>query len=173
MGTVIIYTLSGAVIGAVTTIGLYILGFGIELLNCAYNIITCNCDGGDAIPGMWSGGSFISVLIFCSIGGAVIGFIYGLVKIKAENDAEKARLDAENSEVAKNQRQKWASEVKQKALSVSNTCDSNTKNIRNLIQVNYKSKDRMEEILKELSNASELRGKIDAMAEDVKNGGAN
>lgn len=171
MGTVIKNTLIGAVLGAVGAIVLYILGFGIELLNCACAIITCNCDSQDAIPGMWSGGAFVNVLIFCTIGGAVLGFVYGLIKMKAAKDADKAKLEAENSEAARNQRQKWASEVKQKALSVSNTCDSNAKNVGNLVQTSYKSESQMKEILNELASVSELKGKIDSMAEDVKKGG--
>lgn len=173
MGTVVICTLAGAAIGAVAAIGLYILGFGVELLNCVCSIITCNCDGGDAIPGMWSGSSFMSVLIFCAIGGAAIGFIYGLVKVKAANDAEIARRNAENSEAAKKQREQWAGEVKSKALNVSNTCEANYKNVSPLVNGAYKADAQMSSILQELSNVAELKGKVDAMADDAKKGGAS
>lgn len=172
MGTIIICTLVGAGIGAVGAVALYVLGFGVELLNCACQIITYNCDG-DAIPGMWEGGSFLSVFLFCLIAGAVIGFIYGIYKVKAASDAETARKEAENSEAARKQRTQWASEVKQKALNVSNTCESNNKNVSPLVCGTYEAEKQMELILAELASAAELMGKIDAMADDVKKGGAS
>ena len=173
MGTVIICTLAGAGIAAVGAVALYILGFGVELLNCACQIITCNFNGGDAIHGMWKDGSFMSVFLFCIIGGAIIGFIYGLFKVKAASDAEAAKRVADNSEAARKQRTQWASEVKQKALNVSNTCELNNKNVSPLVSGTYEAEKQMELILSELANAAELKGKIDAMAEDVKKGGAS
>lgn len=173
MGTIIICTLVGAGIGAAGAVLLYMLGFGIELLNCACQIITCNCNGSDAIPGMWKGGSFMSVFLFCLIAGAVIGFIYGICKVKAASDAEAARREAENSEAARKQRSQWASEVKQKALNVSNTCESNNKNVSPLVRGTYEAEKQMGLILSELASAAELKGKIDAMADDVKKGGAS
>ena len=61
--TAILCMLAGAGIGAGVVLILYVLGFGVELLNCACQILTCNCDGGDAIPWMWSGDSFGHVLL--------------------------------------------------------------------------------------------------------------
>lgn len=69
--TAILCMLAGAGIGAGVVLILYVLGFGVELLNCACQILTCNCDGGDAIPWMWSGDSFGHVLLFCTIADAV------------------------------------------------------------------------------------------------------
>ena len=60
--TAILWMLGGAAAGAGVALILYVLGFGVELVNCACQILTCNCDGGDAIPGMWSGDSFLHVL---------------------------------------------------------------------------------------------------------------
>lgn len=172
--TAILAMLAGAGIGAGVALALYVLGFGIELLNCACQIITCDCDGGDAIPAMWDGGSFVSVLLFCTIAGAVIGLIYGIYKMKVASD-EAARLrDAANSEEAKKQRIKWAGEVKQKALTVANTCDKNAKAYKPLIAPEYKANAQMDSIINELANASELKGKVDAMANDTKTkGGAS
>lgn len=172
--TAILAMLAGAGIGAGVAIALYVLGFGIELINCACQIITCDCDGSDAIPGMWNVGSFVSVLLFCTIAGAVIGLIYGIYKMKvASNEAARLR-DAANSEEAKNQRIKWAGEVKQKALSVANSCEKNAKDYKALISPNYKADSQMDTIMKELANAAELKGKVDAMANDTKTkGGAS
>ena len=144
----ILTTLAGACIGAIAATALYILGFGIELLNCACQIITCDCDGGDAIPIMWEGGTFWSLLLFCTIAGA-----------------------AADSEAAKKQRIKWAGEVKQKALSVANICEKNIKEYKALISPNYKANSQMDVIMKELANAAELKGKVDAMANDTKTKG--
>lgn len=172
--TAILTMLAGAAIGAGVAIALYVLGFGVELINCACQIITCNCEGGDAIPGMWEGSSFVSVLLFCTIAGAVIGLIYGIYKMKVASD-EAARLrEAANSKEAKKQRIKWAGEVKQKALSVANSCDKNAKDYKSLISPDYKADLQMNTIMKELANAAELKGKVDAMANDTKTkGGAS
>ncbi len=172
--TAILAMLAGAGIGAGVAIVLYILGFGIELINCACQIITCDCNGGDAIPAMWEGGSFMSVLLFCTIAGAVIGLIYGIYKMKVASDEEARRRAAADSEEAKKQRIKWAGEVKQKALSVANTCEKNAKDYKALISPNYKADSQMDTIMKELANAAELKGKVDAMANDTKTkGGAS
>lgn len=169
--TAILSMLAGAGIGAVVAVALYILGFGVELINCACQIITCDCDGGDAIPAMWEGGSFVSVLMFCAIAGAVIGLIYGIYKMKIASD-EAARLrDAANSEEARKQRIKWAGEVKQKALNVANTCDKNAKDYKPLISPTYQADSQMKSIINELADAAELRGKVDAMANDTKSKG--
>lgn len=170
----ILTTLAGAFIGAVAVIVLYILGLGVELINCACQIITCDWNGGDAIPIMWEGGTFYAVLLFCTIAGAVIGLIYGICKMKAESDEEARRRAAADSEAAKNQRIKWAGEVKQKALSVANICEKNAKGYKDLISPNYKANSQMDVIMKELANAAELKGKVDAMANDTKTkGGAS
>lgn len=172
--TAILCMLAGAGIGAGVALLLYVLGFGVELINCACQIITCDCDGGDAIPAMWEGGSFISVLLFCTIAGAVIGLIYGIYKMKVASDEEARRRAAADSEEAKKQRIKWAGEVKQKALTVANTCEKNAKEYKALISPNYKADSQMDAIMKELANAAELKGKVDAMANDTKTkGGAS
>ena len=173
MGTIIINTLGGAVIGAIGAVVLYLLGFCVELLNCACNIISCNFRGGDAIPGFWTGKSFIAVLMFCVVGGAVIGLVYGIYNAKTESNAKAAKRNEENSERARRQRIQWASEIKQKALSVNSTCDSNCENVDPLTMGVYKADAEMELILSELSKAAELKGKIDAMAEDVRKGGVS
>lgn len=115
--------------------------------------------------GMWG------LLLMCTIGGAVVGMVYGICKAKEARNAEKNRRDAENLEAARKQRIQWASEVKQKALSVNTICESNSKNVPPLVSNEYKADTQMELILSELANATELMGKIDAMAKDVQKGG--
>ena len=170
--TAILWMLGGAAIGAGVAVLLYVLGFGVELLNCACQILTCNCDGGDAIPGMWSGDSFGHVFLFCAIGGAIIGLVYGIYKMKAAADEEAARKRAENSEEARQQRIKWANEVKQKALNVNSTCERNKASNKPLVSTTYQASSEMKDITKELTKVAELKGKVDSIAEDmVKKGG--
>lgn len=171
--TAILCMLAGAAIGAGVALILYVLGFGLELLNCACQIITCNCDGGDAIPGMWSGDSFLNVLLFCSIAGAVIGLVYGIIKMKQVADEETARKNAATSEEARKQRKKWASEIKQKALNVNNTCDKNKSADKPIVSTSYQAGAQMEDIMKELTKVAELQGKVDSIVEEIeKKGGA-
>lgn len=169
--TAILAMFAGAGIGACVAGALYLLGFGIELINCACQIITCDCEGGDAIPGMWNGDSFWSILLFCTIAGAVVGLVYGLYKMKMASDEESRRRAAAESEEAKNQRIKWAGEVKQKALSVANSCEKNAKEYKQLVSPQYKSDSQMDEIIKELANVADLKGKVDSMANDVRSKG--
>lgn len=169
--TAILSMLAGAGIGAGFALALYALGILAELVNCACQIVTCDCDGDALIPDMWSGDSFLSVLLLCTIAGAVIGLIYGIVKMKIASN-EKARIrDVANSEEAKRQRIKWADEVKQKALSVAKTCEKNAKEYKPLITPTYKADSQMDEIIKELAAAAELKGKVDSMANDTRKGG--
>ena len=171
--TAILWMLGGAAAGAGVALILYVLGFGVELVNCACQILTCNCDGGDAIPGMWSGDSFLHVLLFCTIGGAVIGLIYGIYKMKAAADEETARRNAENSEEARKQRVKWADKAKQNALNVNNTCERNKSVDKPLVSTTYQASSQMKEIMNELTKAAELQGKVDSIADELsKKGGA-
>ena len=165
----IVYTIKGAAVGACGAFCLFVVRFLIEILNEGCAILTCDCDRKMVFDwsGMWN------LLFICIIGGAVIGMIYGIYKAKEESNAEKARRAAENSEAARKQRIQWASEVKQKALNVSNTCEVNNENVSPLVSSAYKADAQMELILSEFANAAELMGKIDAMAEDVKKGGVS
>ena len=169
--TAILCMLAGAAIGAGVALVLYVLGFGLELLNCACQIITCNCDGGDAIPGMWSGDSFLHVLLFCSIAGAVIGLVYGIYKMKEAADAEVAQRNAETSEEARKQRKKWASEIKQKALNVNNTCNQNKSTDKPIVSTSYQAGTQMESIMNELAKAAELQGKVDSIVDEIEKKG--
>lgn len=166
--TAILSMLAGAGIGAIVTLVLYVLGIGVELLNCACQIVSFDCNGGNAIPIMWKSGTFVAVLLFCTIAGAVIGLTYGICKMKMASD-EVARIrEAAKLEEVKKQHVKFAGEVKQKALSVAITCEKNYKDYKTLISPIYNSDIQMDMIIKELANAAELKGKVDAMANDTK-----
>ena len=104
----------------------------------------------------------------------MIGAVYGLFKTLQDRQAAKKAAELEQSAAAKKQREKWASEVKQKALSVASTCDKNAKQYKALISPVYKADAQMDAIINELANAAELKGKVAAMANDIKaKGGAS
>ena len=149
--TAILWMLGGAVIGAGVALILYALGFIIELVNCACQIVTFNCDGGDAIPGMWSGSSFLHVLLFCAICGAIIGLIYGIYKMKVAADEEAAKKNAENAEADRKQRIIWAVEVKQKAADISSICERNKSYDKPLVSTTYQASTQMKNIMDELA----------------------
>lgn len=165
--TVAKYTGFGALAGGVLAVLLYALGFGVELLNCACAIITCDCSREEALPGLWKGDSFINIFMFCLIGGAIIGLAYGLYKKKMELDAEAARKAAENSEEAQKQRVLWAEEIKKEANAIYKTCQANLSADKPLRSTTHKSSELMKEIVEELTNASELQGRVNAIADDV------
>lgn len=170
MGKTIINTLKGAAIGAGGAVCLFIIGFCIEILNVGCAILTCDCDKPMVFDwtGMWG------LLLLCTIGGAVIGFFYGIYKAKEESDAEAAKRNAANSEEARKQRVKWAGEVKQKALDVNNTCSGNKTMDKPLVSTIYKANTQMAEIMNELTRVAEKQGKVDSLAEELsKKGGAS
>ena len=88
------------------------------------------------------------------------------------SDEEAARKSAENSEAARQQRVKWAEEIKQKALTVSRTCDKNKSSDMPLVSTTYQASSQMEGIVSELTKVAELQGKVDSIADDLtKKGG--
>ena len=162
MGIILISLLVGTAVGAVSAI-VFCIAF--PFLGCVCSLATC---GAIPIP---DGVSLSAMMIFCSIAGAIIGFVYGVKKRKAIKEEKKARLEATNSELMRKQREKWASEVRRIAVNVSNTCDFNEANLASVVHSTYTAEAQMEKVLKEFSEAVELKGKIDALAEDIKKGG--
>lgn len=170
MGKTLLYTLKGAGLGAAGAVCLFIAGFVIELFNLGCAILTCDCDK----PAVFDWSGMWGLLLICIIGGAVIGFFYGIYKAKEERDAEAARKAAENSEEARKQRVKWAGEAKQKALNVNNTCSGNKTADKPLVSTTYKANTQMTEIMNELTRVAEKQGKVDSLAEELsKKGGAS
>ncbi len=165
--TIILCALAGAGIGAGISLVLYVLGFCVELANCACQIVTCDCNGGDAIPAMWSGSSFLSALLFCTACGAAIGLIYGIYKTKVNNDAKLAERNAQNAEEARKLRVQWADALKRKALKVEDTCSRNKTSFAPMVITRYEASDRMDKILTELSKVTELQGKVAVMADEL------
>ena len=142
--TVILAILVGAGIGAGVAFLLYVLGVA----------------------------SVEGTTVVCIVVGALIGLVNGLYKLQVASEEEARRIAA--AEEAKKQHIKWADEVKQKALSVANSCAKNAEDCKSLISPNYMAASQMDLIMKELANATELKGKVDAIANDTKaKGGAS
>lgn len=170
MGTILWWMIKGAAFGGLGAVGLFVAGFLLELANLGCAILTCDCNKPMIFDwsGMWS------LLLICVIGGAVIGLFYGFYKAKEASDADAARIAAETSEEARKQRAKWASEVKQKALNVNNTCSRNKTSDKPLVSTTYKANAQMTEIMNELTKVAEKQGKVDSLAEELtKKGGAS
>lgn len=153
----------GAAVGA----GLCILLFIYELLAETWNCM-CDCIGGCYLPEVSTGLTFLFVFVACVIIGFMIGLFSAFSDRRNRLDEEGKRSKEQAAAAAKQQRMKWASEVKRKSLEVANTCDKNYKNIQPLIHPQYKAETLISSILTEMANISELQGKVEAMAEDVK-----
>lgn len=165
MSLILSFAFQGALWGACGAIVVVVIGFCIEFLNVGCAILTCDCNREFVFA--WSGGGVFGVFLLCIIGGAIIGSIYGLCKAKEFSDAELARKNAENTEEARKQRVKWASEVKQKALNVNNICSKNKEADKPLVFTDYKANDQMIYIMSELTKIAELQGKIDSLIEEL------
>lgn len=177
MVTSVLYTLAGAAIGAAAGIGLYVLGFCIELVNCVCMIVTCNCSGGDAIPGLWQDGSFGFLMLICTAGGAIIGCLMGVAKAASEADEERKRQRAADDEALRKQQESWATSIKGAASKASNNCKDNlahyqplvsTENKRAVSSTSLKSTNTMKDIMAELVKVSEVEGEMNAITDYLK-----
>lgn len=112
------------------------------------------------------------VLLFCVIGGAIIGLIVGIVKTKAKVDEETAKRNAANSEEARRQRERWVT-VKQKALNINNSCTSNNNTSKTIVSTSFKASLQMKEIMDELTKAAEIQGKVDSISNELAAGELN
>ncbi|GHV13288.1 hypothetical protein AGMMS49938_07650 [Fibrobacterales bacterium] len=147
---------SGLGIGALLGPAVYILAVVFEFLACfitCQNASTffslCNClhARGDkyAVPQeFWTSSTFMSILIFCTIAGAIIGAVCGMVmqiqtneKVREENEQnmkEAAERDIEKKRKADlEQRQENANQFKYNANVMINECRENSKNCNDTI----------------------------------------
>lgn len=166
----LLYTLIGAAAGAGVGIALYLLSiFGIGLLNCFFEIITFGCID-DMFSDVISKEFFVNTGIFLAICGAIIGLVYGIhigkekQRIADFNEAERIATLAEKAKV---QREKWASEIKKRALNAYNICEKNNRTIGSLVSTTYKVNSQMNEIMCELIKGAELQGKVDSLAKEL------
>jgi len=154
----------GAAIGAGLCVLLFIYDLFAEFWNCM-----CDCFGERSeLPIVNEGITFLFVFLISFAIGVVIGIISAFSARNNRLFEEERKRNEQESTEARNQRIKWASEVKQKSLDVANVCEKNYKDIKIMIAPQYKADAQMKSISTELANIFELQGKIDAMAEDIK-----
>lgn len=109
------------------------------------------------------------ILIF-----AVFGGIFGMIQTVQDNDAVQKATELEQRAFAEKQRAIRASDVKQKALNLSNTCSKNKSDDKPLVTATYEANVKMAEIMNELVKVAEKQGKVDSVAEELsKKGGAS
>ena len=93
-----------------------------------------------------------------------MGFLVGMINAKAEM----MRKRTDDVDVERKQR---ASDVKKIAISVSNACNVNNLNVSSIEFLESKADAQMELILKELAVVSELKERVEFIAEDIRSGG--
>lgn len=167
--TIFLCLLAGAGIGLGAAVALWLLSVVWSLLSCTCQIVSCNWNA--STPEPMGGDAFFHVLLFCVIGGVIIGLIVGIVKTKAKVDEETAKRNAANSEEARRQRERWAGEVKQKALNINNSCTSNNNTSKTIVSTSFKASLQMKEIMDELTKAAEIQGKVDSISNELAAGG--
>lgn len=159
-------TFVGALCGLGASVLLIMLGFACDFISCACSVVTCDFDSSASMTSAVLD-NFGVVCKFCIICGAIVGLVYGLYKMKEEADQNSLILNAEQEAAARKQRQTWASEMKQKAMNVSNTCNQNKESDKLLVSTTYKASSQMTEIMNELTKAAEKQGKVDSLAEEL------
>lgn len=165
MGLILICIIVGAIIGAVVAFGLFfVTNLGAEVCSGFNCLFGCgfNCHG---IEG---GSSFSNLLRFCVIGGAIIGLVFGICLKKADREAEVAEV---NRKIAHRQGIARVSEIKEKATNVNIACNENKLLNKPLVSITYIADSQMNDIMNELVNMAELQGKVDALAEELSEGG--
>lgn len=162
---VLLNILKGGALGALTFVGLFIIGILVEVANLGCAILTCDCDRNFVFD--WNMGNLANLLLLCVLAGAIVGLCYGFFKAKQDDSQEALRKKAILAEERRKQQVKWASEVKKKALDVNSACSNNKIYDKPLVSATYKSSSQMSEIVKELAKAAEKQGKIDSLAEEI------
>lgn len=145
--TIVIDTVIGAVIGGG-------IGFCIWACLAVFAALTCGLFGG--------AGNMMSFIMFCLVPGAVIGFVYGLVKQLGINRDKRFQSEEE----AKKQRIKWAGEIKQISAEVSASCKSGN-DYHDIVSYDLEAMNKRESILGKLSETGMLMGKVESAAKKV------
>lgn len=169
MFIIIQYVLMGAGIGAIIAIGLFVLGFAIEILNIGCAIITCNCNQSMVFD--WSGSNIWSLIWMFAAGGAIIGLFYGIFSYRLEKENEKEKKSAEEIEKARRLRISWASSLKQQVLDGYNICVKNQTQNESLVDISYKADIQMNYIMDELIKINEQQAKINLITNELTNKG--
>lgn len=111
--------IAGAVIGFICSLAIYLLSGIFEILNCAWQIISCQCNFDSVLP-VWSSGTFWKIALFCAIAGAVIGIIYGIFENIQERKNREAAARASDAQREAEQRQIYAKELQKEIAQILN-----------------------------------------------------
>lgn len=161
------YALIGAGLGFVAAVAFVILGFGCDFIACTCSILTCDFDD-SATCFTLATENFGAISTFCMIAGAIVGYFYGWIKAKDDDNALTAKLRAEKETEEKKLRIKLANELKQTALKVTGDCRTIEKENNSLLpDPNYQADTLISQISLEFANIAELEGEIDAMVLDA------
>jgi hypothetical protein len=151
---------------------LYVLAQVIDLIGCFFTCGNMACFSEKSCAGklgMYSGDAALAIFLFCTIAGAVIGIIYGIVKevqegdIIAKNAAQKRRIEnginSANTEVRK----------------IKNKSDDIVSLIKNAEKTVFstKAKKILEEAAAEANKVDLALGKAFKTAEDAKGKSSN
>ena len=174
MGKIIYGFVKGLLIGLVIGIILSIfVGFE-ATLNCVGEWIGAFFGCGSCYDGcsyyLWDK-DVQNCIMYCSIISALVSGVYSTYVAFQDMVINKKRIADLEIENAKKQRIQWANEAKQLALKVSCDCKSNESGFNSLISTEYQSEKMIELISMELTNVSELQGKIEAMVKDIEKKG--
>lgn len=105
---------------------------------------------------------------------AVIGGAYGAFQTLQDKDAARKAAELQQSESAKKQRVKWASEIKEMALNANHTCFKNQLNDQPVVNATYRANTYMTEIIDAVAKAEQEQGKVDSLVDELcKKGGTS
>lgn len=143
-----------------------------DWINAFFGFGNATCAGG--CQEFTSDPAVRNCILYSTLICAVIGGAYGAFQTLQDKNAAKKAAELEQSASAKKQRVTWASEVKQKALNVNNTCTKNKSTDKPLVNTTYKANAQMTDIMNELTKVAEKQGKVDALSEELsKEGGTS
>lgn len=158
----------GLLIGAAIAVVLYVLGFCVELCNCACAIVTCNCDAKDALPFMWSWNAFGKCIMFTTIGGGIIGGFYGTVLGVQERNARIAEWNRKNSEAAAAHRKSNADTLKKEVQRVLTSAHIKQKQVNDyVLQSSYIGNERQKDGWEALKSAYNTNAELQAIIEKI------
>lgn len=158
----------GLLIGAALAVVLYVLGFCVEICNCTCAIVTCNCDPQDALPFMWSWDAFKKCILFTTIGGGIIGGIYGAVLGIQERNAQIAESNRKYSEAALAHRKSNADTLKKEVQRLLTSAYLKQKQVNDyVLQTTYVSNERQKDGWEALKSAYDTNAELQAIIEEI------
>lgn len=158
----------GLLIGAGIAVALYALGFGVELCNCACSIVTCNCDPQNALPFMWNGDAFKKCILVTTIGGGIIGGIYGAVLGIQERNLRIKERNKMNSEAAAAHRKRNADTLRREVQRVLTSAYVKQKQVNDYaLPASYVGTERQKDGWEALKSAYDTNAELQAIVKEI------